>query len=102
MKSQKPTHTPGPWKAHNTAILSVGDPNCDSYCGDIRIAGIPDVLDPEQMANAQLIAAAPELLESLQTLINLHEGITDGGDGITEQDWNLAKDAIAKATGENL
>ena len=48
--------------------------------------------------NATLISAAPELLASLETLVNLHDGIDDGGNGITPDDWNAARAAIAKAT----
>jgi hypothetical protein len=53
--------TPGPWTAHG----------CTLYAGSNRIAqtwdaeydGLPT---PEMEANARLIAAAPQLLESLQ------------------------------------
>lgn len=30
----------------------------------------------------------------LETLVNLHDGLPDGGDGITEQDWQDARDTL--------
>jgi hypothetical protein len=33
-------------------------------------------------------------LSILATLVNLHDGIADGGQGITEADWQAARDLI--------
>jgi hypothetical protein len=37
------------------------------------------------------------ILEMLETLVNLHDGVADGGDGITERDWQEARETIAAA-----
>jgi hypothetical protein len=39
--------------------------------GEICWLGLSDVIDEEKVANAKLIAAAPELLKALQILLNL-------------------------------
>ena len=54
----------------------------------------PHVCTPSCIANARLIAAAPELLEALKVLVE------NGGIG-PEQMFHDARAAITKATGEN-
>jgi hypothetical protein len=92
-------HTPGPWTAYNAS-------NGRIYkfwrikAGKHVVATVSDIdLTNEDYANARLIAAAPELLEALETLINLHEGVDDGGSGIEPEDWQTAKDVVSKALG---
>ena len=51
---------------------------------------------PQKIANANLIAAAPELLEALENLLKVHEG--EGGTQHNAAD--MARAAIAKAKGE--
>ena len=53
---------------------------------------------PEETANAELLASAPRLLREhrelrvmLGALVNLHEGIDSGGNGIEKSDWGQAK-----------
>lgn len=93
-------HTPGPWR------IEVGDADgaralqwptiqsesreivgTEGFYGDIE----------EDIANARLAAAAPELLEALETLV----AMDDCGMGVTGWDhgFNKARAAIAKATG---
>ncbi|WP_416425643.1 hypothetical protein RAM80_07770 [Pseudomonas sp. App30] len=94
-------HTPGPWlidPVDNEYIVPASEP--DSI--GIAIVSTIDPMQekrrwwfgPESLANAKLIAAAPDLLEALQDLV------TELGD-----DWNMlhnyldrARAAIAKAT----
>ena len=68
-------------------------------CGVDDIAIASDIADPlggDGMANAQLIAAAPELLEALQDAIKLANF-----EGHPYRGWHgKARDAIAKAIGE--
>lgn len=92
-------HTPGPWIG---AGPSFGDP-LPRYINEIvtvdenddgfaeTICRLPfDYLDAENEANALLIAAAPDLLDALQSLVN----------HLTDDDYEIARAAIAKATGE--
>lgn len=53
-----------------------------------------EISQSEFMANANLIAAAPELLEALENLEN------DDGKSMPESAWKLVQSAIAKAYGE--
>ena len=99
MKAQ---HTPGPWMA------------IESQPGvhwiDIRetIGGaIATVWNDYEGANSRLIAAAPELLEALETLLvreGEHPDFEDDADGcdlvVTVGDIRKARAAIAKARGK--
>ena len=82
-------YTPGLWKHDDTSIYS------DKYEHDIATLyfehGEPYSLE-EFEANANLIAAAPELLEALEDIINAN--------GMYEERIVNAKKAIAKAKGE--
>ncbi len=51
----------------------------------------------EQIANAHLIAAAPELLAVLQLIISYHD---DGNRNLHCEDLEIARKAIAKALGQ--
>lgn len=63
-------HTPGEWRVRNN---SVGGPFVSSDSGtiaDVRTCGgihVGGPQHPETMANARLIAAAPDLLEACET-----------------------------------
>ena len=91
-------HTPGPW--HTTKpIESNGyvwvDPS-DGCCGDVATAWPTHQGSAE--ANANLIAAAPELLEALEAARRKIEWILP-------VEWDVMRQidaAIAKATGEQL
>ena len=91
---EKQQHTPGPWRVNMDCE--------DAFLGKISVeAGnsyyIAQVDEGRsQLANARLIAAAPELLEALELLVDnpYREG--------TESDERLrriARAAIANATG---
>ena len=92
-------HTPGPWlieaqNCHFGDIATVH--NTDEkwvtiYAPHWMETGMDE---KEQSANARLIAAAPELLESLVDLVCLYP--LDSTDAIITS----ARAAIAKATGE--
>lgn len=95
-------HTPGPW------ILGNEDEQCcDVECGGGRTSVSLNRFDSlmrdefhisraEMLANAHLIAAAPELLEALRELLALgqQESIEDGE---LEAAQKAARDAIKKA-----
>lgn len=85
-------HTPGPWGCVDTS----------NHAHDYRLTkpdGSPLPLHveandhSEQRANAKLIAAAPDLLDALQYLMVAHGEQLDHA-------FEMAQDAIAKATGE--
>jgi hypothetical protein len=85
--------TPGPWKvfrASNGKLLGIGDAEAggitDSFGGLWRSG-------KEMDANADLIAAAPELYAALTKAI-------DDATGKPNSWFYLAKDALAKARGE--
>lgn len=104
-------HTPGPWRhgsqtgANANTIYAVNGKGPHDEPGICSVYGIPlyrrtdeqmrDIYD-EGIANAKLIAAAPELLEALErTLSWLSSYPGEGALGAYDQ----ARSAIAKATG---
>lgn len=98
----KTKHTPGPWTIVDENELGTVNSEKEPYGiyadGDesVRVAGIMcEYLAPSEVgANAQLIAAAPEMLAALQRVMQL--AVSADGDETFEQ----VKAAIAKATGE--
>lgn len=84
-----PAHTPGPWTYYHTGWLV--------YAGKlIADCGRSGELSPDEMrANANLIAAAPDLLAALKRLLSATEQNLGDIHDAEEQ----ARAAIAKATG---
>lgn len=73
-------------------VVSAGDGEYTPYHGKTR-----DV----QVANARLIAAAPELLQALAGLVAAKDSVTMGQERELYAEWlPKARAAIAKATGE--
>lgn len=97
-------HTPGPWSLteNENRIASGNTVIARIYAHTSE--GQPSNVAPfteEDTANAKLIAAAPELLENLQELLEFCE--TYGfSDRVSPTDWSgffdAARAAIAKAT----
>ena len=89
-------HTPGPWfcptPLHGTfyveARIDGGMLQEVASCG-------PTAEPSQQAANARLLAAAPELLESLESALKLIELVMPIDGDVTRK----ARAAIAKATG---
>ena len=91
-------HTPGPWsfyddsndgKTNRIEIVAIGKTVARIY------HSVPD----EDLPNARLIAAAPELLASLQIMVDRFID-TEGSFGAWENEAiEVARAAIAKATG---
>jgi hypothetical protein len=94
-------HTPAPWAVDGT--LNSGD--LDVISADGRIAMIDDSRatgwnEPTIKANARLIAAAPDLLNALDGLLDyLRDYDADYPEAAPI--FGKARTAIAKATGEN-
>lgn len=96
--ANEPTHTPGPWRA------AIGDDD-DQRAGEFELACLEhhiygtNIYAPgeyysdshaEHLANAHLIAAAPELLAALKAIQKYV---------LSEHDMGLVDAAIAKAEG---
>ena len=87
------SHTPGPWAVKSDFI---GPLRIESTEGTVALVGTPLNVDDEnfgrsEIANAGLIAAAPDLLTALEELLN--------GGSIWTKDEHIARDAIKKAKG---
>ena len=98
-------HTPGEWRVRHN---SVGGPFISSDNGtiaDVRTFGgihVGGPQHPETMANARLIAAAPDLLEALQNIAE-YWNQDQNEEAMADACWHAihtARAAIAKATGE--
>ena len=93
-------HTPGPWLSDGLAVYALNDRPCPEnrfWAGIYR--GRDDnyerISKAEAIANAKLIAAAPDLLDALSEIIN------DGGKFVmTNETRRKARAAIARARGE--
>lgn len=94
------SHTPGPWKADHSGF---GDATVRAHCGWKNKNGSafnPTIVDRIDWPTARLIAAAPELLAALQSLIDSEEcTLGDGGSILGDDLRTIAREAIAKATG---
>jgi len=90
-------HTPGPWIAVGFWVEHPNDKRPDICNCDPRSMDQEGRSDAEILANARLIAAAPDLLEALKDMLDGHEDACTGyGEGAADK----ARSAIAKATGE--
>ena len=107
--TQTALHTPGPWSSEWQFIVA---PDVTGNHIDVYIAEICEADDEgrvvggeEQKANAQLIAAAPELFETLQGLLSEFLAYAVDEPDKEIQQRNLAwieqsEKAIAKAKGK--
>lgn len=88
-------HTPGPWARQDTEIIATQFGEC------IAIAQYPGhgpKEEAEGIANATLIAAAPDLLAACQSMLECC-GPAEGWNGETNKSLLLIEAAIAKALG---
>ena len=97
-------HTSGPWKVIETHYLPHdGDHVADMSNGLMVVPSMFGLGDP--LADARLIAAAPDLLEALKVLADEANGFSISGVYFNEKcmghkGLDMAFAAIAKATGE--
>ena len=99
--SKTANHTPGPWVVEACgACIQVAQSPDHPAIAEMWLRGNRD----QELANARLIAAAPDLLAALQELAEIVQGALDdtnlhglGMDSFTLQPARLA---IAKALGE--
>lgn len=89
-------HTPGPWKAevesHRVKIAG-----SDNYY--IAVLGAENDYREKQLANAQLIAAAPDLLAACHIVLT-HIKVGPGSEFSLALALEMCKKAITKAEGE--
>lgn len=92
-------HTPGPWKWVELEFCgkyhALQDQSGVVICDDGSASGEYSPEIDVNGANARLIAAAPELLEALEYMLETCPGIDNAGDEARKQ----ARSAIAKARG---
>lgn len=94
------THTPGPWSVSNgelLRVLAVG--TNQSVCGVHRVGSRGGIANGDPLANARLIAAAPDLLAALKDAPDFG-GEPKTAFGREYREWQeRARAAIAKAEG---
>lgn len=98
-------HSAGPWRAFTEKDGKVTIISPDRYVGEVhdwshkdvapQYSAENDALRAESVANAQLIASAPELLEALMELFDLLPESTT-------KSWVKARAAVTKATTPQL
>jgi hypothetical protein len=98
------THTPGPWTAdtgdhEGTDVLTGHHDNCCGVMATIHNQPGEDMPGTVEVANARLIAAAPEMLAALQELDEAYRFGTSVGN-VDHYTYGIIKSAIEKATGE--
>ena len=100
-------HTPGPWKVHQRPNPPIDLGHHVTTEGGLQVckvtyqlpAGVNgSVVEVARIANARLIAAAPDLLESLSKLVAIEDSTGMAVIGWTEA-MEAARAAIARATG---
>lgn len=91
-----PYHTPGPWEISESPDFP-GQQTIHAQGSD-RILAVLDRTDEQDIANARLIAAAPDLLEALKEAIRLY----DEGDATDVLEFIRceARAALTKAEGQ--
>jgi hypothetical protein len=96
-KSNRTTHTPGPWEVakkrylESAGVICVEHPNHDAL--DVITAGWSES-EEEHQANARLVAAAPDLYAALKAF---KQAVADG-EGLAPC-YDMANAAIRKAEG---
>ena len=102
-------HTPGPWElttrgtnisgVHVACTIYMQNGGTVDLQSQEHLGRSDALLADECVANARLIAAAPDLLEALQRLSGQCDRMLLPGQKPTSAEQN-ARDVIAKATGE--
>ena len=88
-------HTPGPWVVWRDYNVINIEHRLVAACGGSTDSRNQERAHNENIANARLIAAAPDMLEALQGLLSSDGRFVYG----TQDRIECARAAIAKATG---
>lgn len=101
--------SPGPWSYEDTMDHCCGRPCTPEGCHESHRSGLYHIIGPDwydydvvypdvvcNLADARLIAAAPELLEALQQIKSQCAGHSDE---FSLRVWQIADAAVAKAEG---
>lgn len=83
------SHTPGPWRVIETNLLPHDGDHVADMSNDLMVISSFKLGDP--LADANLISAAPDMLEVLQYAVRWH-------DQLSANDLAKMRKAIAKAT----
>lgn len=87
--------TRGPWARSKYGF------NVLTSDSELSVCELKDMGDLDlQLANANLIAAAPEMYEALKSAIDLMEMLLEDGTLLYAQAFSICKEALAKADGE--
>jgi len=105
MTAERTTHTPGPWTAdtgdhEGTDVLTSHHDNCCGVMATIHNQPGEDMPGTVEVANARLIAAAPDLLAAAELLV---DGVLQRGAYVLKMDTpdvGRLVAAIRQATGE--
>lgn len=91
-------HTPGPWSRADSVVVTTMETH--HYMTWIANCSVGGAGSSEQLANARLVAAAPELLDALKDAIELIESL-DGKDNSCAPMTDISdlRAIVAKATG---
>ena len=95
MSTDPTSGTAGPWTAHGRGVFA-GDVHVATSAHPRDIEEHPDGRYPDydsSLANARLMAAAPDLLAALKEVVRLSDRKHDA--------WDAARIAIAKAEGSD-
>ena len=96
-------HTPGPWyadKLQDRTAFNIFMPGYDSAGAQVfHCSNATACMGPQVEANARLIAAAPDLLAALRTLVDYFGPHPDVDNGLDEA-LTAARAALSAATGE--
>ena len=90
-------HTPGPWGYWPNCCRDGGMVTADKYGGHVAAPTVYPKHPEATKANAQLIAAAPDLLEALVDLVDAEWMVSNDWGGDRDTVYEKAKAAIAKA-----
>lgn len=100
------THTPGPWRISDFEIRAESNGRVIMGIDDFAVASVTERSRAENHGNAQLIAAAPDLLNLVQRYLRYHDGLVrcETADQLQECGCAVccdARDTVAKVSNPN-